>query len=128
MAARTADYRQGEVVSIPVDPPTGSVVATVCLRNRGRSAIALEAVQDRRRSRSAIDVDGTAAPVSWTLQFAERDPVSIFERFPDSVRRMTVLRPGFVSEVTLWGLIVLFLTVPALAIWAFARALRDDGD
>ena len=33
-----------------------------------------------------------------------------------------------VSEVTLWPLLVLFvLGVPAAALWAYARALREDG-
>ena len=40
---------------------------------------------------------------------------------------MSVLRPGVVAPATLWLLLALFLVgVPAVAVWAFARALRAD--
>jgi hypothetical protein len=123
-----ADYRPGDIVALPVDPPPESLIATVCLHNLGERSIALEAVQDRRRSRSPVTVNEATAPVSWMIQFAEREPVSILERLPDSMRRMSVLRPAVVSDITLWSLLVLFVAgVPILALWAFARALRHDG-
>ena len=110
-----------------MEAPADPSIATVCLRNLGTSSIALAAVQDRRRSRSAVTVNGGAVTVSWVLQFAERDPVSILERLPTSLQRMSVLRPAVVSEVTLWGLLALFVAgIPILALWAFARALRHD--
>jgi hypothetical protein len=123
-----ADYRPGDVVELPVDAPPDPTVATVCLRNLGASGIALAAVQDRRRSRSAVTVNDTPATVSWVLQFAERSPVSILERLPTSLQRMSVLRPAVVSEAGLWALLALFVAgIPVLALWAFARAVRDDG-
>jgi hypothetical protein len=65
----------------------------------------------------------------FVIRFAEREPVSILERLPDSVRRMSILRPAVVSDITLWPLLVLFVVgIPAIALWAFARALRDDED
>jgi hypothetical protein len=122
-----ADYRPGDVVDLLVDAPPGPTVATVCLRNLGEAPIALAAVQDRRRSRSAITVNGAPAPVSWVLQFAEREPISIFERLPVSLQRMSILRPAAVSEAALWALLALFVAgIPFLALWAFARALRYD--
>lgn len=124
-----ADWRPGEVVVLPVDPPRDSVVATLCVHNAGQEDVALAAVVDRRRSRSAVYSNGVVVQPGFVVQFAEREPVSILERLPDSVRRMSVLRPGVVSDVTLWPLLVLFVVgIPALALWAFARSLRDDAD
>jgi hypothetical protein len=126
--ARTAaDYRSGDVVALPVQPPTRSVIATVCLHNGGRDDLLLTAVVDRRRSRSAVFQNGVAVQPGFVIRFAEREPVSILERFPDSVRRMTVLRPAVVFEITLWSLIVLFVAgIPIVALWAFARSVQDD--
>jgi hypothetical protein len=122
-----ADYRRGDVVSLPVDPPQRSLIATLCLHNRGRDLVSLAAVGDRRRSRSIVRVNGVEVQASFVIQFAEREPVSILERLPDSVRRMTVLRPAIVSDVTLWLLLALFVAgIPILALWAYARALRHD--
>jgi hypothetical protein len=123
-----ADYRPGDVVALPVEPPSASLIAEVCLRNLGERSIALAAVQDRRRSRSPVTVNGGEVSVSWVIQFAERDRVSILDRLPVSLQRMSVLRPAVVSEVTLWGLLALFVAgIPIVALWAYARALRHDG-
>jgi hypothetical protein len=124
-----ADYRTGDVVVLPVDPPPESVEATLCLHNGAREDVALAAVVDRRRSRSGVYQNGVAVQPGFVIQFAEREPVSILERFPDSVGRMSVLRPGVVSEVTLWSLVVLFVAgIPIVALWAFGRSVRDDAD
>jgi hypothetical protein len=121
------DYRSGAIVGLPVKPPSRSLVATVCIHNLGRRAVALAAVVDRRRSRSAVTVNGTPAAPGFVIQFAERRPVSVLHRLPDSVQRMAVLRPGWVGSATLWVLLVLFVAgVPALSLWAFARAARAD--
>jgi hypothetical protein len=123
----TADYRPGDVVTLPVNPPRTSLIATACVHNLGRRSVWLDAVQDRRRSRAAIFIDGVPQAVSFVIQFAEREPVSILERLPDSVRRMSVLRPAVVAEATLWPLLVLFVAgIPMLALWAVARAVGED--
>jgi hypothetical protein len=122
-----ADYRPGDVVALAVDPPPESLVATLCVHNAGERSTWLDAVQDRRRSRSTVLVDGAPATVSFVIQFAEREPASVFERLPDSVRRMSVLRPSVVSDLTLWLVLVLFVAgVPIVALWSFARAMSED--
>jgi hypothetical protein len=124
-----ADYRPGDVVVLPVVPPPDSVEATLCLHNGSREDVPLAAVVDRRRSRSVVYQNGTTVPPGFVIQFAEREPVSILERFPASLGRMSVLRPGVVSDVTLWSLVVLFVVgIPIVALWAFARSVRDDAD
>ena len=89
--------------------------------------MSLAAVRDRRRSRSIVLLDGVQYGASFVIQFAEREPVSILERLPESLSRMSVLRPAVVSETPLWILLVLLVAgVPTVALWAFARSLRDD--
>jgi hypothetical protein len=120
-----ADYRMGDVVALPVQAPSRSLTATLCLRNGGSERLFLAAVVDRRRSRSAVFQNGVAVQPGFVIQFAEAEPVSILERLPDSLRRMTVLRPAFVSEVALWLLLALLVAgIPIIALWAYARALR----
>jgi hypothetical protein len=120
-----ADYRMGDVVALPVQAPSRSRTATLCLRNGGSERLFLAAVVDRRRSRSAVFQNGVAVQPGFVIQFAEAEPVSILERLPDSLRRMTVLRPAFVSEVALWLLLALLVAgIPILALWAYARALK----
>jgi hypothetical protein len=121
-----AGYRPGDVVALPVKAPPRSLIATVCLHSGGDERLFLAAVVDRRRSRSAVFQDGVAVQPGFAIQFAEREPVSILERLPASLRRMSVLRP--VSDAVLWPLLVVFVAgIPVLAWWAFARALRHDG-
>jgi hypothetical protein len=122
-----ADYEAGDVVALSVKPPPRSLIATVCLHNDGERAVALAAVVDRRRSRSNVLVDGVPSQPGFVIQFAERQPVSLLERMPNSIGRMTVLRPGIVGEGALWVLVGLFVVgVPLATLWAFARAVRDD--
>jgi hypothetical protein len=93
-------------------------------------------VGDRSRSRSTITVNGApvggayegyTSGVGFVLTFYERRPASILSRLPVSVQRMTVLRPGVVAPASLWLLLALFVVgVPAITVWAFARALWAD--
>jgi len=133
VGARSAD---GQTVAVAIRPPRRSLVATACVRNLGHRPVSLAGVGDRSRSRSNITVNGTRAGstsagytsgVGFVLTFYERRPTSILSRLPVSLRRMSVLRPGVVVPATLWPLLALFVVgMPAIAVWAFARALRDD--
>jgi hypothetical protein len=121
---------------VAIRPPQRSLVATACVRNLSRRPVSLAGVGDRSRSRSTITVNGArldgpsagyTSGVGFVLTFYERRPTSILSRLPVSVQRMAVLRPGVVVPATLWPLLALFvLGMPALAVWAFARALRAD--
>jgi hypothetical protein len=131
-----ARYADGRTVAVAIRPPQRSLTATACVRNLGRRPVSLAGVGDRSRSRSTITLNGTRAGsttagytsgVGFVLTFYERRPTSILSRLPVSLQRMAVLRPGVVVPATLWPLLALFVVgVPALAVWAFARALRAD--
>jgi hypothetical protein len=131
-----ARYADGRTVAVPIRAPQRSLSATACVRNLGRRPVSLAGVGDRSRSRSTITVNGArlggasagyTTGVGFVLTFYERRPASILSRLPVSVQRMAVLRPGVVVPATLWPLLALFVVgVPAIAVWAFARALRAD--
>jgi hypothetical protein len=122
-----AGYADGQTVAVAVRAPRRSLVATACVRNLGRGKVDLAGVGDRSRSRSTVTLDGAPFGVGFALTFYERRPASILSRLPLSLRRMDVLRPGVVAPATLWLLLALFAAgVPAVAVWAFARALRAD--
>ena len=122
-----ARYADGQTLMVAIRPPPRSLIATACVRNLGGQQVNLAGVNDRSHSRSSVLVDGTPTPVGFVLTFYERRPASILSRLPVSFKRMDVLRPGVVVPATLWLLAVLFVFgVPALAVWAFARALRAD--
>ncbi len=122
-----ARYAAGQTLAVALRPPPRSLVATACVRNLGRERIYLAAVNDRSRSRSGVFVNGTPSAEGFVLTFYERRPASILIRLPVSLQRMDVLRPGVVVPATLWLLFALFVVgVPAVAVWAFARALRAD--
>jgi hypothetical protein len=120
-------YADAQTVAIAVPPPRRSLTVTACVRNLGRRLVYLAAVNDRSRSRSEVTVNGTSSLLGFVLTFYERRPASILSRLPVSLRRMGVLRPGVASPALLWLLFALFIAgVPAVAVWAFARALRAD--
>jgi hypothetical protein len=121
------DYRDGEVVAIDVPAPRASLQVVACVHNLGRRPVDLAAVYDRGRSRSGVFANGKPSPAAFELSFYERRPATILDRLPVSLRRMSVLRPAPVVPATLWPVLVLFVVgVPGAAIWAFARAARQD--
>jgi len=120
-------YAGRGTVAVTVRPPPRSLVATACVRNLGDRVVDLAGVNDRYRSRSGVLVDGTPSAAAFVLTFYERRPVSILSRLPLSLQRMDVFRPGVIAPATLWLLLALFvLGVPAVVVWAFARALGAD--
>jgi hypothetical protein len=122
-----ARYRDGVTMAASVRPPQRSLIATACVRNLGSRPVRLAGVADRSHSRSNVTIDGWPINVGFVLTFYERRPASILGRLGVSLRRMAVLRPGVVMPATLWLLFALFVVgVPVVAVWAFARALRDD--
>ncbi len=124
-----ATYADGQTIAVDVRPPPRSLIATACVRNLGGKLVSLAAVIDRSKTRSRVNVNGVPTPAGFVLTFYERKPTSILSRLGVSLRRMDVLRPGVVVPATLWVLLALFVVgVPAIAVWAFARALRADAE
>jgi len=122
-----AGYVNEQVVAVPVVPPARPVPVRVCVSNLGDRAVALLASDARTRSRSLAVVDGKTVSRSVWFGFYEATPQTIPDRLSAIVARMTVFRPGYVTQGVLWALIVLMVFgVPFGAVWAFGRALEED--
>jgi hypothetical protein len=120
-------YRDGNDIVVPVHPPSQSLLAVICVRNRGNHAVRLLASGDRTRSRSGVTVDGRVVPLGFVISFYERAPSTVLQALPDSLERMTVLRAFFVVPATLWALMALLVIgVPAAMVWAYVRSLAED--
>jgi hypothetical protein len=126
-AAIAGGYADDSDVSARVVPPTRATIVQACLHNDGRARAALAASSDRTRSRSITNVDGRSTGKSAWLSFAERRPHNMLARASATIAHMSVFRPGVVGPWLLWPLAGLFLLgIPAGALWAWDRALRED--
>lgn len=125
LPAGTLDTQQ---VAVPIPAVPAALPVEVCFSTMGdREGVGLYSSNDRTRSRSLARVDGRDTNQSIWFSFNESHPHTIAERLPTTVERMTTFRPAYVSEGVVWALIVLFvLGVPAGAVFAYVRALRDD--
>lgn len=116
----SADYRDNDVLAVPVAAPDSAVLATVCIRDEGPRRIALYA-SETPGSRAETSVDGRRVNADVVLQFAEGRPRSLLEHVPVTLRRLTVLRP--VGTWLLWPLAILFaLAMPAGVLAAYVSA------
>lgn len=119
-------YQDNELLAVPVDPPTRPTPVRVCIRNDGRTRMDLYAAGDSTRSRSHVELDGRRLERAIQFSFWERQPRSIAERFPETIERMTVFRPGWVGEWLLWPLAALLVAgMPAVAVWGLWRSFRE---
>jgi hypothetical protein len=120
-------YSADTDVMARVAPPPRAMLVTACVRNGGRTRVALGASSDRTRSRSITSVDGRSTGKSAWLSFGEARRHSVLARASTTMARTSTFRPGVVGPWLLWPLAVLFLFgIPAGAVWAWDRALRDD--
>jgi len=118
----------GQAAEAAIPAPLVDVPVEVCISSRGEPLIGLYAAVDRARSRSKAIIDGENTDKSVWFQFMEPRWHAITERLALTIDRMTVFRPGYVGRVLLWILAVLFVVgAPIAVVWAYVRALRDDG-
>jgi hypothetical protein len=119
-------YSDHERVSVPVKAPSEAVETTICIRNLGTTRVELAAADDRTNARRLVEVDGQPVPQNFVIVFSEREPRTIAERLPVSLRRASAFRP-IVSPGLLWPLLALFVVgVPLGVLGAFAWSVRRD--
>jgi hypothetical protein len=128
----TADIPAGlldtQTAQAAIPKPPGDIPVRVCIANEGDVPIAVFASNDRTRSRSTAVVDGTNTGKSIWFAFYESSSHSILQRIPQTIERMTVFRPAYVGRGLLWALAILFVIgAPIAVVWAYVRALREDG-
>ncbi|HWV87579.1 MAG TPA: hypothetical protein VNZ62_19165 [Capillimicrobium sp.] len=118
----------GQAAEAAIPAPLVDVPVEVCIRSRGEPLIGLYAADDRARSRSTAIIDGENTFKSVWFQFHEPRWHAMTERLALTIDRMTVFRPDYVGRVLLWILAALFVFgVPVAIVWAYVRALREDG-
>ncbi|HEX6026018.1 MAG TPA: hypothetical protein VFZ00_28765 [Solirubrobacter sp.] len=124
-----ADYADSQPVFVAVQPPSGPLEVTICVRNAGEQRVALYASDDCTNSRSQVRVDGVEVRPDFDIVFTERQPVSILERLPVSLQRASAFRFFGVSPVTLWPLLILFVIgVPLAVLLTFVRTVTDTAE
>lgn len=120
--------QDGQIADAPMPAPLRDLPVRVCFRNRGDVPIGLFAANDRTRSRSTARVAGEETHKSVWFSFGEPRWHALTERLALTIDRMTVFRPGYVGRALLWILAALFVFgAPIAVVWAYVRALRDDG-
>lgn len=114
-------------VAVLLTPPPRPTAVRVCIENHGTVPVELLASTDRARSRSVVGASATVPGRSVWFSFWEVTPRSIAERLPQTVERMTVFRPAYVTTGVLWVLLALLLLLaPALLLWACWRSGTED--
>ncbi|MBX5442629.1 MAG: hypothetical protein IRZ32_14020 [Solirubrobacteraceae bacterium] len=120
--------QDGQAAEAAIPAPLRDIPVEVCIRSRGEPLIGLYAANDRARSRSTAVIDGEDTNKSVWFSFEEPRWHAITERVGLTIDRMTVFRPGYVTRGLLWVLAALFVFgVPVAIVWAYVRALREDG-
>jgi hypothetical protein len=121
-----ADYRDSQVIKVPIRPPARETAVSICIRNHGERRIALYASADRTNSRSQVLVDGRPVGADFGIVFYEREPASILDRLPTSVERATAFRGPLTTDL-LWVLLAMFVVgTPLGVLVALGLSLRSD--
>jgi hypothetical protein len=120
-----ATYADHELVSVPVQAPPEATETTMCVRNLGRAEVELAASNDRTNARRPTEAAGEPIAENFVILFSEREPRSIAERLPLSLRRASAFRP-LISPALLWPLLALFVVgVPLGVLGAYVWSVRD---
>jgi hypothetical protein len=113
-----------------IPAPPRSVLTTVCVQTAqrsGQSAMLAGSKEDRVRSRSTTAIGGRASTTKLGIVLLSGGDVSAASHPKEVLQRAATFQPPFVGwfSLALLGLL-LVLGVPAAAVWAVLRALRED--
>jgi hypothetical protein len=123
-----AGYRGEQSLSTTVAPPPRDAIGTVCVRNAGRRAMALQATAEGRiQNRSATSVDGTVVVPKMTLLLTEGRNRSLADRPGEILDRIAAFKPPFVGHLSLALLaLVVLIGAPVAVVYAIARGIADE--
>lgn len=96
-------YPDNLVQSFAVNPPERAMLVRACLRNEGRTRIALYAAADRARSRAFVTVDGREIKMTPQFSFWEGQPRSLAERAPLVAQRVATFRGPLGYTWVVWA-------------------------
>jgi len=122
-------YDRPAPLHVPLDPPGSSAIGTLCIRNAGRSPVALLATSDARTSslRSTTRVDGEAVPEDISMRLLASDGGSVVDRAAELVTRVAAFKPALLGTGLIW-LVALLVAggVAAGALYALASSFRES--
>jgi hypothetical protein len=121
-------YRAPFTGRVPLVPPPRSLLAALCVANRGTRKVELLGTHEpRTASRPVARVDGREVAPDLVLRFLSKNSGSVVERLTSLVGRMSAFRPPVLEAPVLWLILALLLLVlPAAAIYAVASSFRAE--
>jgi hypothetical protein len=120
-------YPDGATLRAPLRPPHRSVLARVCLADRGSAPVQFFASADRTRSRSIAEVSGRPQGKSIWFALYERKPVSLLARLGVTAGRIEAFRPGVVGRWLVYLLAAaLAALLPVAVVLGYGSAVRAD--
>ena len=120
-------YADGATLSIPLRPPDRSVLARVCLADRGQVPARFYASADRTRSRSIAEVGGRPQGKSIWFALYERKPASLLSRLGVTAGHIEAFRPGVIGRWLVYLLAAaLAALLPVAVVVGYGSAVRAD--
>jgi hypothetical protein len=118
----------GGGVTLPLNPPTHSIIGTACFINRGKSTVLLDGTTEPRTvSRSSTSINGKTVVGDIALTFLDNRQRSLLAQLGEVFGHVSVLTDHLLPVWLIWLLAVLVaLGVPAATIAALYVALRED--
>ena len=141
VVARAPGYREAALVTggnepptwlyAQIDPPSRSVIGTLCIRNRGKQRVDLLGTTDARTAtgRPVTRIDGVEVAPDISVRLLAEDTSSVLDRLGQLVDRAAAFKPGlFGWPVLLWLMMLLTaIGLPAVATYAIVTSFRDSG-
>ena len=112
-----------------IEPPPRELLATVCVASADprQAAILAASEEPRIRSRTATRVDGREADARMGLAVLSGGPRSPLSHAREVLERAAAFDPAPIGWLSLGLLlVVVVIAVPAAAVYAALRALRDE--
>jgi hypothetical protein len=119
-----ADYPDGAVLVLPIEPPPEDALGSVCLTAE-RAVALVGTTEERTQSRPAGALDGNPIAADTYLVFYAGRSASALSQTGAIVERMAAFRPAGVGQWLLWPLLALVVVgIPAGVLAAVTSAVR----
>jgi hypothetical protein len=122
-------HPDNSVVIVPVPAPRRDTAVRICIENAGHGTVSLWGANDRTRTPVTNTGAAAKAGANVVFSFYEAHNGTLLGHLPVALRRMSAFRPAFVAPWLLWPLaFICALGIPAGALWALWRSIRDEED
>jgi hypothetical protein len=123
-------FKDNDLLSVPLRPPTHSLIGRLCIANSGRRPIDLYASSESRtHSRETVTVAGKPVGPSVTLALLQRTQESIGGRVPAVMRHAAALNPPLPPALIWLVALLALIAIPGGLIGALLLAPQtEDGE